>query len=171
LVDRDYQSKAHAISSSIARKEEFVDSSSINVAGLTEAGIVIPTLETHSSLIDGVRYDELPIIHIHASLNNTIITVTDHTGKKHIAKNSCGMEGFKNVKKSTAVAAQATGHTVGTVVLKKGIRNVRAVVKGLGVGRLATLKGLQSAGINVVSISDRTHVPHDAPRPRKPRRI
>jgi len=170
-VDRDYESKAHVIKSSTEGREEFIDSSTVDVAGLTEAGVVIPTLETHASLIDGIRYDELPIVHIHSSLNNTIMTVTDHTGTKIIARNSCGIEGFKNVKKSTAVAAQATGHTIGATVLKKGIRNIRAVVKGLGVGRLASLKGLQAAGMNVISISDRTHVPHDAPRPRKPRRI
>jgi len=170
-LDKEVRHKSQIISSAQERKEEHIDSSNIDVSGLTEAGVTIPTLETHAQLVDGVRYDELPIVHIHASINNTIIKVTDFTGTKFIAQNSCGMEGFKNIKKSTTVAAQATGQTIGTKTLKKGIKNVRVVVKGLGVGRLSSLKGLQLAGLNIVSISDRTHMPHAGPRPRKAKRL
>jgi small subunit ribosomal protein S11 len=170
-MDKDVRAKRDVIRTALDAKFEDTDTDTTYVEGLTEAGITVPTQETMSMLIDGVPYNELPIVHIKSSLNNTIIHVTDHAGVKFIARSSCGQEGFKNVKKSTNVAAQATGLSLGIKVLRMGIRNVRIVLKGLGAGRLASIKGLQMGGLNVVSITDNTHVPHDAPRPRKAKRL
>lgn len=84
---------------------------------------------------------------------------------------SGGTEGYKNARKGTTVAAQAAALSFSTVAQMKAIRNVRVVVKGLGPGRLASLKGLQMGGLNVVSITDRTPAPEKCPRPRKAKRL
>lgn len=149
--------------------QEFSDSS--GVVGFTDCGFTIPTAETASMLVNGVRYDELPVIHVHASKNNTIITVTDHTGAKHFLRSSCGQEGFKTARKGTNVAAQATGLSVGAQMMRKGLRDARVALKGIGVGRLPSIKGVHMAGVNIVSISDRTTIPHAGPRARKRRRV
>lgn len=132
--------------------------------------INIPTPDTHCMLFDGVRYDQLPIAHVHTSKNNTIITVTDHIGSKFIAQGSCGTEGFKNAKKGTNIAAQATGINVGTRALKGGLTNIRVTIKGLGPGRVASIKGLQMSGLQIISITDDTPTGH-CQRPRKQRRL
>lgn len=136
----------------------------------TGFAINIPTPETHSMLFDGVRYDQLPVAHIHTSKNNTIISVTDHIGSKFIAQGSCGTEGFKNAKKGTNIAAQATGINVGTRALKAGLTNVKVTIKGLGPGRTASVKGLQMSGLQVISITDDTPTGH-CQRPRKQRKL
>lgn len=146
-------------------------SDSTGVVGFTDCGFTIPTAETASMLVNGVRYDELPIIHIHSSKNNTIMTVTDHTGDNMVLWSSCGREGFKTAKKGTNVAAQATGLSVGTQMMRKGLRDARVAVKGIGVGRLPSIKGVHMAGVNIVSITDRTTIPHAGPRARKRRRV
>ncbi|ESN90032.1 hypothetical protein HELRODRAFT_182938 [Helobdella robusta] len=139
--------------------------------GFTESGITIPTENTPSTTIDGVRFDKLPIAHIKSSPNNTIISITNHTGLELLGRSSCGQEGFRNVKKSTSVAAQATGLSVGLKVMKKGVKNLRVCVKGIGAGRLPSLKGMQMAGLNIVSLTDTTPLIHSGPRPRKARRL
>lgn len=84
---------------------------------------------------------------------------------------SCGVEGFKHAKKGTNIAAQATAITLSTKAVAKGIKNVRVKIKGLGPGRMSSLKGLQMGGLNIVSISDCTPVPSNGPRPRKRRKL
>ncbi|XP_008309021.1 small ribosomal subunit protein uS11m [Cynoglossus semilaevis] len=118
----------------------------------------------------GQKYEELPIIHIKATYNNTHIQLTDGVGKS-LTRTSCGAEGFKNIKRSTPVAAQTTGIATAMKAASKGVTFVRVVVKGIGPGRQAAIKGLAMGGLKVVSITDNTPVPHNGCRPRKARRM
>ncbi|XP_076597734.1 small ribosomal subunit protein uS11m [Chaetodon auriga] len=118
----------------------------------------------------GRKFEELPIAHIKATYNNTHIQLTDSTGQSMV-RTSCGTEGFRNVKKSTPVAAQTAGISAAAKAKTKGITFVRVVVKGLGPGRLSAIKGLTMGGLKVVSITDNTPVPHNGCRPRKARRM
>lgn len=129
-----------------------------------------PDENTPSTLFDGVRFDELPIIHIKCSKNNTLFTTTDANGKV-IQEWNCGHEGFKNCRKSTNVAAQTTGVGMANKILKKGIRTVRICVQGLGPGRTASVKGLVQGGLNIVSITDVSPFPLRPPRPRAAKSI
>nr|CAG4647419.1 EOG090X0DZ9 [Megafenestra aurita] len=138
--------------------------------GLIDTGL-FPDEETPNRLFNGIRYADLPICHIKASPNNTIISLSDSAG---IVKtiHSCGREGFKNTREGTNIAAQATALTFGTRVIGMGMTNVRVAVRGLGPGRMAAIKGLTMAGMNVVSITDVTPVPWAPnPRPKKRRRL
>jgi len=118
----------------------------------------------------GMKFEELPIAHIKATYNNTHIQVTDGAGVSMV-RTSCGSEGFKNTKKSTPIAAQTAGISAASKATGKGVTYVRVVVKGLGPGRLSAIKGLTMGGLEVVSITDNTPVPHNGCRPRKARRI
>lgn len=118
----------------------------------------------------GQKFEELPIAHIKATYNNTHIQLTDSTGQS-LVRTSCGTEGFKNIKKSTPVAAQTAGISAAAKATAKGVTFVRVVVKGLGPGRLSAIKGLTMGGLEVVSITDNTPVPHNGCRPRKARRM
>ncbi|XP_040894404.1 28S ribosomal protein S11, mitochondrial isoform X2 [Toxotes jaculatrix] len=117
----------------------------------------------------GKKFEELPIMHIKATYNNTHIQLTDSAGQSMI-RTSCGTEGFKNIKKSTPIAAQTAGISAAAKATAKGVTFVRVVVKGLGPGRLSAIKGLTMGGLEVVSITDNTPVPHNGCRPRKARR-
>lgn len=132
-------------------------------------GVVFPTKETHSEIFDGVRFDELPILNIRATKNNTIASCDRHNGGG-ITLISAGAIGFKNARKGTSAAATAVGIDIGNRILLKGINNVRVVVKGIGIGRLACIKGIQTAGLNVISITDNTPV-ITGKRPKKQRRL
>lgn len=81
------------------------------------------------------------------------------------------MEGFKNARKKTTIAGQTTGVAAGQKLLRRGIRTVRIVVKGIGPGRMVSVSGIASTGIKIVSISDRTKLPELGPRPHKIRRV
>jgi len=132
---------------------------------------VYPDADTPNLLFDGVRFAELPICHIKTSKNNTIIHISDSTGKKKLAYRSCGMEGFKNTRKGTNIAAQTTAVAISTEVQKKGVLNIRVKIQGLGPGRMSAVKGLQMAGMNIVSVTDNTPISWNPPRPRKARRL
>ncbi|XP_003969460.1 small ribosomal subunit protein uS11m [Takifugu rubripes] len=118
----------------------------------------------------GKSFEELPIAHIKATYNNTHIQVTDSEGKSMV-RTSCGTEGFRNIKKSTPIAAQTAGISAAAKATAKGLLFVRVVIKGLGPGRLSAIKGLTMGGLEVVSITDNTPVPHNGCRPRKARRM
>lgn len=118
----------------------------------------------------GKKFEELPILHIKATYNNTHIQLTDSAGQS-LVRTSCGTEGFKNIKKSTPIAAQTAGISAATKATAKGVTFVRVVVKGIGPGRLSAIKGVTMGGLEVVSITDNTPVPHNGCRPRKARRI
>ncbi|XP_064608708.1 small ribosomal subunit protein uS11m-like isoform X2 [Liolophura sinensis] len=150
-------------------KEDSSDEPAVNQEDLRLESL-FPSADTHGMLIEGTRYDELPIIHIKSTQNNTVVCVTKHTGEA-IALSSGGMEGFRNARKGTTIAAQAAGISVGQKSVKKGITTVRVCVRGLGPGRLPAIKGLQMGGVNIVSITDTTRINQRGPRPRKQRRL
>ncbi|KAM9409872.1 small ribosomal subunit protein uS11m [Pholidichthys leucotaenia] len=132
----------------------------------------LPPLHGEDSALrwGGKKFEELPIAHIKATYNNTHIQLTDSAGQS-LVKTSCGTEGFKNRKKATPLAAQTAGISAAAKGTAKGINFIRVVVKGLGPGRLSAIKGLTMGGLEVISITDNTPVPHNGCRPPKARRI
>lgn len=124
-----------------------------------------------SLVFNGIPFEKIPVVHIKASYNNTIITVTDHVCADILLTCSCGTEGFKNAKKSTSIAGQTVGIAAATKALAKGVKMVRVMVRGLGPGRQSSIKGLQMGGLDIISITDNTPVPHNGCRPRKARRL
>ncbi|XP_017054233.1 30S ribosomal protein S11 [Drosophila ficusphila] len=129
-----------------------------------------PDASTATQLFNGIPFNELPICNIRVSPNNTIISVTDHKGVLRLIR-SCGIEGFKNTRKGTNIAAQATAVTISGKAMELGWKTVRVKVRGLGPGRMSAIKGLQMGGLNIVSITDNTHVSFNPPRPRKQRSL
>ncbi|XP_020030941.1 small ribosomal subunit protein uS11m isoform X1 [Castor canadensis] len=118
----------------------------------------------------GKKFEEIPIAHIKASYNNTQIQVVSATHVP-LARTSCGTEGFRNAKKGTGIAAQTAGIAAAAKATVKGVTHVRVVVKGLGPGRWSAIKGLTMGGLEVISITDNTPIPHNGCRPRKARRL
>uniref|UniRef100_A0A8C8YYM6 Small ribosomal subunit protein uS11m n=1 Tax=Prolemur simus TaxID=1328070 RepID=A0A8C8YYM6_PROSS len=116
------------------------------------------------------KFEEIPIAHIKATYNNTHIQVVS-AANQSLARTSCGTEGFRNAKKSTGIAAQTAGIAAAKKATAKGVTYVRVVVKGLGPGRLSAIKGLTMGGLQVISITDNTPIPHNGCRPRKARRL
>uniref|UniRef100_A0A8D1MQ75 Small ribosomal subunit protein uS11m n=1 Tax=Sus scrofa TaxID=9823 RepID=A0A8D1MQ75_PIG len=118
----------------------------------------------------GKKFEEIPIAHIKASYNNTQIQVVS-AAHQPLVRASCGTEGFRNAKKGTGIAAQTAGIAAAAKATGKGVTHVRVVVKGLGPGRLSAIKGLTMGGLEVISITDNTPIPHNGCRPRKARRL
>lgn len=106
------------------------------------------------------------VAHIHASFNNTIISITDPTGKV-IAWASAGTIGYTGARKSTPFAAQVAAENVAKVCMDRGLKQIDVLVKGPGSGRESALRALQAAGLQVMSIDDVTPVPHNGCRPPK----
>ena len=109
------------------------------------------------------------IAHIHATFNNTIVTLSDKDGNA-IAWASAGALGFKGSKKSTPFAAGLASEAAGKKAFDAGMRKVEVYVKGLGPGRETAIRSLQTAGLEITSISDVTPIPHNGCRPPKKRR-
>lgn len=106
------------------------------------------------------------IAHIHSTFNNTIVTITDESGNA-IAWSSAGALGFKGSRKSTPFAAQLTGEAAGQAAVESGMKNISVNVKGPGPGRESALRALQTAGLEITAIHDKTPVPHNGCRPPK----
>ncbi len=110
------------------------------------------------------------IAHIHASFNNTIITITDRQGNA-LSWATSGGAGFKGSRKSTAFAAQIAAESAGKVAQECGVKNVEVRIKGPGPGRESAVRSLNALGIKIASITDVTPIPHNGCRPPKRRRI
>ena len=106
------------------------------------------------------------IAHIHATFNNTIVTITDEAGNA-IAWSSSGVLGFKGAKKSTPFAAQSAAEAAGKAAVEQGIKSVDVDVKGPGAGRESAVRALAQAGLQITSIVDTTPIPHNGCRPPK----
>lgn len=115
------------------------------------------------SVADGVA-------HIHASFNNTIVTITDVSGNV-ISWSSAGVRGFKGSRKSTPFAAQLAAEDAAKKAIEHGMRTVSVYVNGPGAGRESALRALQAAGFRVSLIRDITPIPHNGCRPPKRRRV
>lgn len=110
------------------------------------------------------------IAHIHASFNNTIVTITDRQGNA-LSWATSGGAGFKGSRKSTPFAAQVAAENAGKSAMECGVKNLEVRVKGPGPGRDSAVRALNSVGFKIISISDVTPVPHNGCRPPKKRRI
>lgn len=104
--------------------------------------------------------------HIHATFNNTIVTITDKEGNA-VSWSSSGSSGFKGSKKSTPYAAGAAAEAAGRAAYDQGMRKVEVFVRGLGSGRETAIRSLQTAGLEILSITDDTPIPHNGCRPPK----
>jgi small subunit ribosomal protein S11 len=110
------------------------------------------------------------LAHIHASFNNTIITITDRQGGA-LSWATAGGSGFRGARKSTPFAAQVAAERAGTAALDYGLQNVEVFVKGPGPGRDAAVRALNGVGYKITNITDVTPIPHNGCRPPKKRRV
>jgi small subunit ribosomal protein S11 len=110
------------------------------------------------------------VAHIHATFNNTLVTITDPQGLV-VAWSSAGAVGFKGSRKGTPFAAQMAADAAARKAADVGMRSVTVYVKGPGGGRESAVRALQGAGLNVSSIKDVTPIPHNGCRPPKRRRV
>ena len=106
------------------------------------------------------------IAHIHATFNNTIVTITDEQGNA-IAWSSAGALGYKGARKATPFAAQVAGEACAKAALEQGIKQVDVNVKGPGPGRESAVRSLAAAGLQITMLTDTTPVPHNGCRPPK----
>ncbi len=115
------------------------------------------------TVVDGVA-------HIHASFNNTIVTITDRQGNA-LSWATSGGSGFRGSRKSTPFAAQVAAETAGKVAQEFGLKNLDVNVKGPGPGRESAVRSLYALGYKINSITDVTPIPHNGCRPSKKRRV
>ena len=119
--------------------------------------------KTKRNVIEGIA-------HIHATFNNTIITITDRSGNT-LSWATAGGSGFRGSRKSTPFAAQVAAEKAGTKAKEFGLKDISVKIKGPGPGRESALRALNAIGLNVVSIEDITPLPHNGCRPPKQRRV
>ena len=109
-------------------------------------------------------------VHIRATFNNTIVTITDAQGNA-ISWASAGELGFKGSRKSTPFAAQSASETAAKAAMEHGLKTVEVFVKGPGAGRESAIRALEAVGLQITLIKDVTPVPHNGCRPPKRRRV
>lgn len=117
-----------------------------------------------------VRNVPAGIAYVKATFNNTIVTITDPSGNA-IAWASAGKANFKGSRKSSAFAATIAAQDAAKIAVAMGMKEIEVNLKGPGAGRESAVRGLQSAGLLISVIRDRTPVPHNGCRPRKRRRV
>lgn len=110
------------------------------------------------------------IAHIHASFNNTIVTITDRQGNTLVWA-TAGGSGFRGSRKSTPFAAQVAAERCAQMAKEYGLKNLEVMVKGPGPGRESTIRALNAAGFRITNITDTTPIPHNGCRPPKRRRV
>ena len=110
------------------------------------------------------------IANIKTTFNNTIITISDILGNT-ICWASSGTSGFKGARKNTPFAAQSAARNAASKAMELGMEKVEVVIKGRGNGRETSIRALKTAGLNILSIEDKTAVPHNGCRPPKKRRL
>jgi small subunit ribosomal protein S11 len=110
------------------------------------------------------------IVHIKASFNNTIVTITDKTGQT-LCWDTGGTMGYKGSRKSTPFAAQRAAEQCASKAIKMGMKEVDIRVKGPGSGRESAIRAIQASGLEIKAIEDVTPLPHNGCRPRKRRRV
>jgi small subunit ribosomal protein S11 len=115
------------------------------------------------SVVDG-------IVHVHATFNNTIITITDRKGNA-LSWATAGGSGFRGSRKSTPFAAQVAAERAGEAAKEFGIKNLEVKIKGPGPGRESAVRALNNIGFNITFIEDVTPIPHNGCRPPKKRRV
>ena len=113
---------------------------------------------------------ESGILYVQSTYNNTIVLLTDKKGNA-LMQSSAGALGFRGAKKGTPFAAAKVGETLGEKAATLGVKEISVIVKGVGSGRESAIRGFISKGINITNIKDETPVPHNGPKPKKPRRV
>lgn len=109
-------------------------------------------------------------LHVQSTYNNTMVLLTDKKGNALMAS-SAGALGFKGAKKGTPFAAAKVGEVLGEKATALGLKEIDVIVKGVGSGRESAIRGFISKGFNITNIKDETPVPHNGPKPKKPRRV
>ena len=110
------------------------------------------------------------ILHVQSTYNNTMVLLTDTKGNALLAS-SAGALGFRGAKKGTPFAAAKVGEVLGEKAVDLGLKEISVIVKGVGSGRESAIRGFISKGFNITNIKDETPVPHNGPKPKKPRRV
>jgi small subunit ribosomal protein S11 len=106
------------------------------------------------------------LVNIRSTYNNTIVSVCDYEGNV-ISQSSCGKVGFIGSKKSTAYAATKAGEDASTKAVTAGAKEAEVVIRGIGIGRQAAVKGIRSGGLRITLLTDKTPVPHGGCKPRR----
>ncbi len=109
-------------------------------------------------------------MYVQSTYNNTKLLLTDKEGNA-LAWSSSGSIGFKGAKKGTPFAAAKVGELIGEKAQNMGIKEVNVIVKGVGSGRESAIRGFISKGIELTGVKDRTPIPHNGPKPKKPRTV
>jgi small subunit ribosomal protein S11 len=110
------------------------------------------------------------VAHVHASFNNTIVTITDRQGNT-LSWATSGGSGFRGSRKSTPFAAQVAADRAGQAALEYGLKNLEVLIKGPGPGRESAVRALHAVGYKITNINDITPIPHNGCRPPKRRRV
>jgi small subunit ribosomal protein S11 len=113
---------------------------------------------------------ERGVLHVEATFNNTKAVLTDDKGNAVISS-SAGALGFAGARKSTPFAATKVGELLGEKAAAIGLKEASVIIRGIGAGRESVLRGFASKGIQIRAIKDATPIPHNGPRPPKPRRV
>lgn len=129
-----------------------------------------PTKKPVKSKRRGSLHVPVGVAHVKATFNNTIVSITDPSGKV-VAWSSAGKVNFSGSRKSSAFAATVAAQDAGKVASALGMKEVEVNLKGPGAGRESAVRGLQSAGLQITQIKDTTPVPHNGCRSRKRRRV
>ena len=144
-----------------------------NAAEQTAAQTAAPAAEAATAARSrkrGKRQVSEGIAHIHASFNNTIVTITDRQGNT-LSWATSGGSGFRGSRKSTPYAAQVAAERAGEVAKESGVRNLEVLVKGPGPGRESSIRALNGVRFHITNITDVTPIPHNGCRPPKKRRV
>lgn len=140
----------------------------VKTAPTVEVGV--PTSESVGKEQKSVKkHIDSGVLYVESTYNNTKLTLTDSKSNT-LAWSSSGSLGFKGAKKGTPFAAAKVGESLALKAQTLGIKEVKVIVKGVGSGRESAIRGFISKGINLVTIQDKTAVPHNGPKPPKPRR-
>lgn len=116
------------------------------------------------------RRMEKGVLHVEATFNNTKAVLTDEKGNA-VMSSSSGALGFSGARKSTPYAAAKVGELLGEKALAMGLKEASVIIRGVGAGRESALRAFAGKGIQIRAIKDKTPVPHNGPRPPKPRRV
>lgn len=123
-----------------------------------------------SSILKSKKKVEKARVYIKTTYNNTLITVTNEKGDV-VFWTSAGQVGFKGTKKGTPFAATKVAEVASSGIIKLGAKDIFVFLRGIGQGREAALRALAHRGLNIIAIKDVTPVPHNGPKPPKPRRV
>jgi len=148
--------------------EEIKDSKETPVPAEAEGTAAAPAAAAVRKRVKKTVVDA--IAHVHASFNNTIVTITDRQGNV-LCWATSGGSGFRGSRKSTPFAAQVAAEKAGNAAQEFGVRNLEVQVKGPGPGRESAVRSLHNIGFKIANISDVTPIPHNGCRPPKKRRV